>query len=72
MYDTSVFDHRFEPVEEMPIVNNRIRDFGLPRIDPVTGLRLRGGNGCPVCNNCFECLGTKDCTWNFWQKEEYQ
>lgn len=35
----------------------------IPKLDPITGLRLCHGNGCKIGgNNCFECK-LPDCSW---------
>ena len=35
--------------------NLKVAHDTLPPIDPVTGKRLRDGNGCHLIENCFEC-----------------
>jgi len=52
--------------------SNRERDY-LPPIDPVTGLRLRHGNGCHEHDNCFTCAPelANYCQWGSYKPNGY-
>ena len=49
------------------IVDGKIRSgvkiFNIPKADPITGLFLMHGNGCPKHPNCFTCT-FDDCNFN--------